>query len=83
MPPMTAEVPKGFRSVTLEFVPVRVSRYGDDGHWDFTIEVEQKEQLSSDGEKPHVVTNKVKVFAVYQKGDWYFSLVSMPGTIYL
>jgi len=82
-PPMRLEVPKGFRSVILAFVPVRVSPYEYDGIGDYSIEVEQTERLSWKGKPPHVVKNKVKVFAVYQRGDWYFSPVSIPGMIYL
>jgi hypothetical protein len=82
-PPMTVEVPKSFRSELLEFRPINISAYGSEGNWDYSIEVEQKERLSWEGKPPRIVKHKVRMFAVYEKGDWYFSLVSVPGMIYL
>ena len=82
-PPMTVEVPKGFRSVILGFRPIKVSPYSPNGIWDYAIDVEQTERLSWEGKPPHSIKNKVRVFAVYQRGDWYFSPISIAGMVYL
>ncbi len=82
-PPMVVEVPKGFRSVLLEFKPFKVSPYCSQGIWGYSIEVDQRERLSLYGKQTHIVKHKVRMFAVYEKGDWYFSPVSAPGMVYL
>ena len=50
-PPMVVEVPKGFRSVLLEFKPFKVSPYCSQGNWGYSIEVDQRERLSLYGKK--------------------------------
>jgi hypothetical protein len=82
MPPMRLQVPEGFNSALVEFNPTEIKPYKV-GNSDYCIEVEQKERVSWKGKAPHIVKSKVRLFAVYQNGDWRFSLVSIDGMIYL
>jgi hypothetical protein len=81
VPPMMAEVPEGYNSVMVEFKPMEVKPYKYDAIWDYYIEVEQKERVSWKGKAPYLVKSKVRMFAVYQNGDWSFSLVSVGPLI--
>jgi hypothetical protein len=80
-PPMVAQVPEGYDAVLVEFKPFEIKPYKYAGNADFYIEVEQKEQVSWKGKAPHIVKSKVRMFAVYENGDWYFSLVSIGPLI--
>lgn len=82
-PPMKVEMPKGFKSALIEFKPIEVKPYTYAGSWDFYVDVEQTERVSWKGKPSHSVKSKVRLFAAYQKNDWYFSLVSVNGMIYL
>lgn len=75
--PMVVEAPEGYSAAVVEFKPKRVKTYRYDAIWNYYIDVEQKERVSWKGKAPHIVKSKVRMFAVYQNGDWYFSLVSI------
>jgi hypothetical protein len=76
---MMGQVPEGYNSVLIEFKPTEIKPYKYDGTWDYAIEIEQNERVSWKGKAPHIVKSKVWMFAVYQNGDWHFSLVSVNG----
>jgi hypothetical protein len=82
-PGMTVQVPEGYSAVLIALRPRRVKRYTAAPYWNYSIDAEQEERVSWKGKPPHVVKNKVRLFAVYERGDWYFSLISIPATIWL
>jgi hypothetical protein len=82
-PPMTAEVPEAYSSVLVGLRPRKVKPYTAAPYWNYYIDVEQKERVSWKGKPSHVVKSKVRLFAVYKNGDWFFSLLSVGGLIKL
>jgi hypothetical protein len=82
-PPMQVDVPEGFNSLMLALKPIKVTRYNTDADWDYSIDIQQRERVSWKGKRAHVAKSKVRLFAVYQRGDWYFSFISIQGMVYL
>ncbi len=82
-PPMQLEVPEGFNFLTLALKPLKVARCRTDADWDYVIDIQQKERVSWKGNRVHVEKSKVRLFAVYQRGDWYFSFITIQGMVYL
>jgi len=82
-PPMTLQVPEGFTSVMVALKPVKVKPYTLTNDWAYYIDAERKERVSWKGHGPRVVKDKVRLFAVHQNGDWFFSLLSIGGLIKL
>jgi hypothetical protein len=82
-PPMIAQVPEGYSAVLVALRPLKVKPYTAATYWDYSIDAEQAESVSWRGEPPHVVKSEVRIFAVYKHGEWYFSLVSIQGMIWL
>ena len=78
---MTAQVPDGYTAVLIALRPRKVERYTAAPYWNYSIDAEQQERVSWKGKPPHVVKSKVRLFAVYERGDWYFSLLSIGGLI--
>jgi len=83
MPPMTVEVPEGYAATLIALKPRKVTSYSMAHYWDYSIDADQQERVSWKGKPPHIVKSKVRLFAVYENGDWYFSLVSIPGIVWL
>jgi hypothetical protein len=82
-PPMVAEVPESYDAVLVEFKPKQIKRYKHDAIWNYYIELDQKERVSWKSKPSHIVKSRVRLFAVFQNGDWFFSLVSIGGLIKL
>jgi len=82
-PLMIAQVPEGYSAVLIALRPRKVKRYTAAPYWNYSIDAEQKERVSWKGKAPWVRTSKVRLFAVYEHGDWYFSLVSVDANIML
>ncbi len=82
-PPMIAQVPEGYAAVLVALRPRKIERYTAAPYWNYSIDAEQQERVSWKGKPPHVVKSKVRLFAVYEHGDWFFSLVSVGGLLNL
>ena len=82
-PPMIAQVPEGYRATLLALRPQKIKQYTAAPYWNYSIDAEQEERVSWKGKPPHVVKSKVRLFAVYEHGDWFFSLLSIGGLIKL
>ena len=82
-PPMTAQVPERYAAVLIALRPRKIERYTAAPYWNYSIDAEQQERVSWNGEPPHVVKRTVRLFAVYERGNWFFSLVSVGGLIKL
>jgi hypothetical protein len=82
-PPMTAEVPEGYRSVLVALRPRKVKPYTATPSWNYCVEAEQQERVNWKNKPSHIVKSKVRLFAIYKNGDWFFSLLSTGGLIKL
>jgi MOSC domain-containing protein len=82
-PSMTVEMPEGYSSVLVTLRPRKVRPYAATRDWNYYIDAEQKERVSWEGHAPRLVKSRVRLFAVYQGGDWFFSLLSIGGLIKL
>ena len=81
--PMTLQVPEGFTSVMVALKPKMVKPYTLTKEWAYYIDADRKERVSWKGHSPSIVSDKVRLFAVYENGDWFFSLLSIGGLIKL
>jgi hypothetical protein len=79
-PPMTADVPEAYLETTVAFTPrdVKPDRRNNQT---YSVEVEERDRVSWKGKPPWTRKTTVHVYAVFERGDWYFSLVSIPGTV--
>ena len=80
-PPMTLQVPEGFNSVMVALKPTKMGRYTLTHDWAYYIDADRQERVSWKGHAPGIVNDKVRLFAVYEKGDWFFSLLSIGPLI--
>jgi hypothetical protein len=82
-PPMLVKMPEGYAAVLVEFKlkEIKPVKYGSS--WDYSIEVDQKERVSWKGKPSHILKNRVRVYAVFQNADWFFSLVSVGALLKL
>jgi len=83
VPPMTMDLPKGARVRLLKLKPIAVEPVpGEPGR--YKIEVEQKQRVTYDtGERSRIWKKTVSIYATFQNGDWYFSLIYEPGILLL
>lgn len=81
--PMTVQLPEGFTSVMISLKPTKVKPYTATKDWAYYIDADRKERVSWKGHTPRIVKDKVRLFAVYEKGDWFFSLLSIGDLIKL
>jgi hypothetical protein len=78
-PPMIAEVPEGYAEITIAFMP-RAIKPDREPHT-YAIEVEEHDRVSWKGKPPFTRKTAVHVYAIFERGDWYFSVVAIPGTV--
>src|ERR1051325_3886964 len=78
-PPMTVEVPEGYAETIVDFKPRAIKL--DREPQSYAIEVEEQDRVSSKGKRPWIRKTTVHVYALFERGDWYFSLVAIPGTV--
>jgi hypothetical protein len=79
-PPMTADVPEAYAETTVAFTPRGVERDRRKGQ-SYSIQVEEQDRVSWKGKPPWIRKATVHLYALFERGDWYFSLVAIPGTI--
>jgi len=79
-PPMTADVPEAYSETTVAFWP-RKAEVDRRKRQTYSIEVEEQDRVSWKGKPPWIRKTTVHVYAVFERGDWYFSLVAIPGTV--
>jgi hypothetical protein len=82
-PPMTLQVPEGFTSIMVALTPTKVAPYSLTKDWGYYIDADRKERVSWKAHGPRVVKDKVRLFAVHENGDWFFSLLSIGPLIEL
>ena len=82
-PGMTLQVPEGFTSVMVALKPTRLKPYTATRDWVYYIDAERKERVSWKDHGPRIVKDKVRLFAVYENGNWFFSLLSIDALIKL
>jgi hypothetical protein len=82
-PAMTAEVPEGYTALLIALQPRQIERYTAAPYWHYSIDADQVERVSWKGKPARDVKSKVRLFAVFERGDWYFSLISIPAMIWL
>lgn len=78
-PPMTVGVPEGYKETTVAFTPRAVKP--DRRPQSYAIEVEEQDRVSWKGKPPWIRKTTVHVYAIFEHGDWHFSLVAIPGTV--
>jgi len=78
-PPMTADVPEGYAETIVSFSP-RAIKPDREPHT-YAIEVEEQDRVSWKGKPPWIRKTTVHLYVVFERGDWYFSLVAIPGTV--
>ena len=78
-PPMIAKVPEGYAESTVAFIP-RAIKPDREPHT-YAIEIEEHDRVSWRGKSPFTRRTTVHVYAIFERGHWYFSLVAIPGTV--
>ena len=78
-PPMTADVPAGYSETTVTFTPRALKP--DRRAQSYAIEIEEQDRVSWKGKPPFIRKTTVHLYVVFERGDWYFSLVAIPGTV--
>ena len=78
---MTLQVPEGFDSVMVALTPTKVAPYTLTKDWAYYMDAEREERVSWKGHGPRIVKDKVRLFAVHENGDWFFSLLSIGPLI--
>jgi hypothetical protein len=78
-PPMILDVPEGYAETTVTFTPRALKP--DRKPQSYAIEIEDQSRVSWKGKPPFIRKATVHVYIVFERGDWYFSLVAIPGTV--
>ena len=76
---MTADVPEGYSETTVTFAPRALKP--DRRPQSYAIEIEEQDRVSWNGKPPWIRKTTVHLYAVFERGNWYFSLVAIPGTV--
>jgi hypothetical protein len=81
-PPMTLEMDdiETIQLLSLRALEIRPAKYRSGK---LEIVLEQEELIKRRGHKGRTIKSKVNSFATFERGDWYFSLISINGTVLL
>jgi hypothetical protein len=71
---------EGFTQLRLRVLGVQAAKYRPNA---LEISPEQEQRIERRNHKPRNVKSKVRVYAIFERDDWYFSLVTVGGYISL